>query len=132
MRSGSLASAVAATAGLGPGGALRHRCKVITLTPSARAISLCNFPCVANSFACASLLAISALECLFLLAIVVSLRPHVAFDLLMLTNFVARCFDSNKCSGSASKKHPHRLPLDTRQDEWGVYGKGPGARDVRE
>src|SRR5262249_8466151 len=28
--------------------------------------SLCNFPCVANSFACASLLAISTLECLFL------------------------------------------------------------------
>src|SRR5262249_59024938 len=75
MRSGSLASAVATNAGLGTGGALRHRCKVITLTPSARAISLCNLPCVANPFACASLLAISALECLFLSAIVVSLPP---------------------------------------------------------
>ena len=71
-------------------GALRHRYKVITLTPSARAISLCNLPRVAHSFACASLLAISTLECLFLLIIVVSLRPYVAtlqvaFDLLMLT-----------------------------------------------
>src|SRR6516225_4866478 len=90
MRSGSLVSAVAATSNRRPRGARRHRYKVITLTPSARAISLCNLPRVAHSFACASLLAISTLECLFLLIIVVSLRPYVAtlqvaFDLLMLT-----------------------------------------------
>src|SRR5215471_14265943 len=41
----------------------------MTLTPSVRATSLCNFPCVTNSFACASFVAISALECLFFLAI---------------------------------------------------------------
>src|SRR5215831_13326293 len=39
----------------------------MTLTPSVRAISLCSFPRVANSFACASFVAISNLEC-FLLA----------------------------------------------------------------
>src|SRR5258707_550498 len=47
----------------------------MTLTPSVRAISLCNFPCVTNSFACASFVAISALECLFFLAIAACLRP---------------------------------------------------------
>ena len=41
----------------------------MTLTPSVRAISLCSFPCVARSFACASLDAISTLECFFFLAI---------------------------------------------------------------
>jgi hypothetical protein len=39
----------------------------MTLTPSVRAISLCSFPRVANSFARASFVAISNLEC-FLLA----------------------------------------------------------------
>ena len=48
-----------------PGGALRHRCKVTTLTPSVRAISLCSFPCLAKSFACASFVATSTLECRF-------------------------------------------------------------------
>src|SRR5215471_10759520 len=47
----------------------------MTLTPSVRAISLCSFPCVARSFACASFDAISTLECLFFLAIAASLRP---------------------------------------------------------
>ena len=65
---------VATNAGRGPGGALRHRCKVMTLTPSVRAISLCSFPCVARSFACASFDAISTLECLFLLAIAACIR----------------------------------------------------------
>src|SRR6516162_8007319 len=41
----------------------------MTLTPSVRAISLCSFPCVANSSACANFVAISSLECLFLLGI---------------------------------------------------------------
>src|SRR5262249_17707839 len=53
----------------GPGGALCHRRKVMTLTPSVRAISLCSFPCVANSSACANFVAISTLEGLFLLGI---------------------------------------------------------------
>jgi hypothetical protein len=35
----------------------------MTLTPSVRAISLCSFPRVANSFARASFVAISNLEC---------------------------------------------------------------------
>jgi hypothetical protein len=39
------------------------RCKVMTLTPSARAISLCSFPRIAKSLAWASFVAISALEC---------------------------------------------------------------------
>src|SRR5215472_4077687 len=47
----------------------------MTLTPSVRAISLCSFPCVARSFACASFETISTLECLFFLAIAASLRP---------------------------------------------------------
>jgi hypothetical protein len=47
---------------------LRHRCKVMTLTPSVRAISLCSFPCLAKSFACASFVATSTLECRFTLA----------------------------------------------------------------
>src|SRR6516164_3357874 len=38
----------------------------MTLTPSVRAMSLCSFPCVARPFACASFVAISTLECLFL------------------------------------------------------------------
>jgi hypothetical protein len=70
---------------------LRHRCKVMTLTPSVRAISLCNFPCVANLFACASFVAISTLECLFLLAIAACLvataachRPFASY-----ANFIA-------------------------------------------
>jgi hypothetical protein len=41
----------------------------MTLTPSVRAISLCSFPRIAKSFACASFVAISTLECLFFLAI---------------------------------------------------------------
>src|SRR6516165_2148438 len=47
----------------------------MTLTPSVRAISLCSFPRAAKSFACASLVAISALECLFFLAIAACIRP---------------------------------------------------------
>jgi hypothetical protein len=63
----------------------------MTLTPSVRAISLCNFPCVANLFACASFVAISTLECLFLLAIAACLvataachRPFASY-----ANFIA-------------------------------------------
>src|SRR5262249_29043942 len=41
----------------------------MTLTPSVRAISLCSFPCVANSSACANFVAISTLECFLLLGI---------------------------------------------------------------
>src|SRR6516225_6971683 len=74
--------------GLQPGSwvadALRHRCKVMTLTPSVRAISLCSFPCVARSFACASFDAISTLEYLFFLAIAASLRP---------ANVIAACWN---------------------------------------
>src|SRR5262249_24813850 len=55
----------------------------MTLTPSARAISPCSFPCVARSFACASFEPISTLECLFFLAIAVSLRSaNVMFRIL--------------------------------------------------
>jgi hypothetical protein len=46
----------------------------MTLTPSVRAISLLNFPCLAKRFACASFLAISPLECCFRLGIVVHPR----------------------------------------------------------
>src|SRR5262249_317067 len=48
--------------------------KVIILTPSVRAISLCGFPCVTRSFACASFVAISTLECRFL-AVAACIRP---------------------------------------------------------
>src|SRR5215831_6746433 len=41
---------------------LRHRCKVMTPMPSVSAISLCGFPCLAKSFACASFVATSTLE----------------------------------------------------------------------
>ena len=57
-----------------PGSALRHRCKVMTLTPSVRAISRCSFPRVANSFARASFVAIFNLEC-FLLAMTNNSTP---------------------------------------------------------
>jgi hypothetical protein len=63
----------------------------MTLTPSVRAISLCNFPCVANLFACASFVAISTLECLFVSAIAACLvataachRPFASY-----ANFIA-------------------------------------------
>src|SRR6516165_2668020 len=46
----------------------------MALTPSMRAISLCSSPRVANSFARASFVAISTLECLFFLAISFALR----------------------------------------------------------
>jgi hypothetical protein len=39
----------------------------MTLTPSVRAISLCSFPCLAKSFACASFVATSTRECRFTL-----------------------------------------------------------------
>src|SRR5262245_55005096 len=55
--------------------ALRHRCKVMTLTPSVRAISLCGFPCLAKSFACASFVATSTLEYRFNLAIAACPQP---------------------------------------------------------
>ena len=63
-----------------PSASLRHRCKVITLTPSVRAISLCSFPCLAKSSARASFVATSTLECHFCLAIAAcpqSLRASV-------------------------------------------------------
>src|SRR5262245_4799779 len=47
----------------------------MTLTPSVRAISLCSFPCVARSFASASFVAISTLECLFFLTLAACIRP---------------------------------------------------------
>ena len=50
---------------LGSSASLRHRCKVHILTPSVRAISLCSCPCLAKSFACASFVATSTLECRF-------------------------------------------------------------------
>src|SRR5262249_11045958 len=63
----SWSSAIRSSLRLGSS-SLRHRCKVMTLTPSVRAISLCSFPCLAKSFACASFVATSALECRFTLA----------------------------------------------------------------
>src|SRR5215510_11748558 len=47
----------------------------MTLTPSVRAMSLCSFPRVASSFACASFVAISALECLLFLTVSACIRP---------------------------------------------------------
>ena len=67
----------ASCAGRGAGGALRHRCKVMTLTPSVRTISVCSFPCLAKSFACASFVATSTLECRFCLAIAASPQPPI-------------------------------------------------------
>jgi hypothetical protein len=58
-----------------PSASLRHRCKVITLTPSVRAISLCSFPRLAKSFACASFVATSTLEYRFCLAIAACPQP---------------------------------------------------------
>jgi hypothetical protein len=100
VRSGSLASGVATNAGRGPGGALRHRCKVMTLTPSVRAISLCNFPCVANSFACASFVAISALEYLVFLAHggLLSTLP------ILLQIFRAHHCNGTRCSVAGSER----------------------------
>jgi hypothetical protein len=63
----SWSSAIRSSLRLGPS-SLRHRCKVMTLTPSVRAISLCSFPCLAKSFACASFVATSTRECRFTLA----------------------------------------------------------------
>src|SRR5262249_22103336 len=54
---------------LRPSASLRHRCTLTTLTPSVRAISLCGFPCLAKSFACASFVATFTLECRLRLAI---------------------------------------------------------------
>jgi hypothetical protein len=47
----------------------------MTLTPSVRAISLCSFPCLAKSFACASFVATSTLEYRFNLAIAACPQP---------------------------------------------------------
>jgi hypothetical protein len=63
----------------------------MTLTPSVRAISLCSFPCVARSFACASFDAISTLECLFFLGIAASLRAPDA------ANFIAHYYKGTRC-----------------------------------
>jgi hypothetical protein len=60
-----------------PRSALRHRCKVMTLTPSVRNFAL-QFALVAKSFACASFVAISALECLFFLAIGPLVRRRIS------------------------------------------------------
>src|SRR5262249_35311607 len=62
----------------GCGGSFRQRCRVMTLTPSACAISLCGFPCSARSFASASLRAIWAFECFVFFALPFSpLRPFL-------------------------------------------------------
>src|SRR5262249_16983334 len=58
----------------------------MTLTPSVRAISLCSFPRVANSFARASFVAISALECLLLLAIAACIRSNARRVLARITS----------------------------------------------
>ena len=69
---------------------LRHRCKVTTLTPSVRAISLCGFPCLAKAFACASFVATFTLECRLRLAIAVCPQPLRASR--SQNNPVNRCF----------------------------------------
>src|SRR5262249_56482138 len=94
----------------------------MTLTPSAQAISLCNFPCVANSFACANFVAISTLECLFLLGIAACIRPSLrcAANLLLRV----RCYttrslpdNGNPCSNARSeeKRWSRRLRAQTRR-----------------
>jgi hypothetical protein len=47
----------------------------MTLTPSMLAISLCSFPRLAKSFACASFVATSTRECRFSLAIAACPQP---------------------------------------------------------
>src|SRR5215471_18542601 len=70
--------------------ALRHRCKVMTLTPSVRAMSLCSFPCVARPFACASFVAISALECFLFLAVAACIRilPMLLQIFIVIINMI--------------------------------------------
>ena len=58
----------------------------MTLTPSVRAMSLCSFPRVANSFACASFVAISALEWLLFLAIAAFIRSNARRVLARITS----------------------------------------------
>ena len=60
--------------------------KVMTLTRSVRAMSLCSFPRVANSFACASFVAISALECFLFLAIAACIRSNARRVLARITS----------------------------------------------
>ena len=80
---------------------MRHRCKVMTLTPSVRAMSLCSFPCVARPFACASFVAISALECLFFLAI--SFAPYLHLSQVL--------FDPPVLEPPTHVKHRFTLPI---------------------
>jgi hypothetical protein len=54
--------------------------KVMTLTPSVRATSLC----VTNSFACVSFVAISALECLFFFTIAAPASDYAANSIAAL------------------------------------------------
>src|SRR5262245_17664236 len=74
----SWSSAIRSSLRLGSS-SLRHRCKVMTLTPSMRAISLCSFPRLAKSFACASFVATSTRECRFTLAMPACPQPPRAW-----------------------------------------------------
>src|SRR5262249_56100369 len=76
----------------------------------ARNFSLCSFPCVANSFACASFVAISNLVCLFLLAIAACIRPSLC---CCRKSFVARQVLQTNPFFLALRNHlsPSRLTL---------------------
>src|SRR5262249_35494881 len=88
----------------------------MTLTPSVRAISLCSFPCVARSFACASFETISTLECLFFLAIAASLRPPDA------ANFIAHYYKGTRCSLAGSGTRNRQLRK-AKQIDWDCLKK---------
>src|SRR5262245_27773054 len=80
----------------------------MTLTPSVRAISLCSFPCVARSFACASFHAISTLECLFFLVIAASLRPPDA-AIFIAHYFVGDLNPQNRGGGDPTLPGPNAV-----------------------
>jgi hypothetical protein len=120
----SWSSAIRSSLRLGPS-ALRHRCKVMTLTPSVRAISLCSFPCLAKSFACASLVATSTRECRFTLAMAtcpaaatsIALTEFSRPECIFWTNAALRVneyAEAKKANGPAKKRTPLRAGLRIR------------------
>src|SRR5215470_1052878 len=99
----------------------------MTLTPSVRAISLCSFPCVARSFACASFETISTLECLLFLAIAASLRPPDAANFycaLLQGNALFPCRFRN-AEETTPEGETDRLGLPKKTDDWRLPKKVP-------
>src|SRR5215468_544896 len=91
----------------------------MTLTPSVRAISLCSFPCVARSFACASFETISTLECLFFLAIAASLRPPDAANFYCA---LLHYYKGTRCSLAGSGTRNRQLRK-AKQIDWDCLKK---------